>query len=489
MPHAYIQYDSADFLATTREWLAHHRLHIHSKRSFLTPVLFTLPFVLRLKPLITIPLAQHLMGLWGILIVGSLVRSWFRWWRIAIIPITTIFAASPMIMWYEHTIMGEAQYLFFTLVMVWAGTYLALKPSNSAIALFILSLVLVMGTRLEAKLYFAFAFMLVTFVFWGKWRHFALYLGLLSLTASVTYLMGGKREGSGLTYATLIKLTPDHLKTVREIEPYVMPIRDLARKDYPDYPADLIKIDKMVQGSLEVYIMQTEKNIKNWDPARAALLRKLCLEALRAHPVEALLLPWTKFCLATDAWSAYAFDQDSLGPEQQLAVTLKPWTSEVIGVGIGVHKMTDEQARRWVAEHYDYRRLSWLVAYQTAWNNIRIHFRLPDHHIKQIRWVHDFYGGVPNRYFTFPGMPLYFIAAFIGMLAACARPQRLGMVHLAWVLTMLGGLYAVSMVAVTNARFRFVYEPFALIYFCLLFDCLADWFVVLRARVQERVSA
>jgi len=265
----------------------------------------------------------------------------------------------------------------------------------------------------------------------------------------------------------------------------------MVRKDYPDYPADLIKIDKMVQASIESYAVQTEPNKKKWEEVRAGFLRKLCLEALRAHPVEALMLPWTKFSLATDAWSAYAFDEDSLGPEQQLAVTLKPWCAEVLGIGVGVRKMTDEQARRWVSEHYDWKKVAWFGKYQDAWNHVRIWLRLPDRHMKQWRWVHDFYGGVPNRYSTFPGMPLYFIAAFLGMLAACARPQRFGMVHVAWVITILGNLYAVSMVAVTNARFRFAFETFALIYLFLLFDCLADWAVSRKAvrlpRVEEPV--
>ena len=53
---------------------------------------------------------------------------------------------------------------------------------------------------------------------------------------------------------------------------------------------------------------------------------------------------------------------------------------------------------------------------------------------------------------------------------------------------MLGGLYAVSMVAVTNARFRFVYEPFVLIYFFLLFDCLADWGASWNAARRKRVD-
>ncbi|HYR59265.1 MAG TPA: hypothetical protein VEO95_11565 [Chthoniobacteraceae bacterium] len=488
MPYAYIQYDSADFFSTVSQWFEQHRVHIHFKRSFLTPVLFLLPFALHLRPFLLIPAAQHLMGLWGTLIVGSLVRSWFRWWKIAIFPVTIIFAASPWVIWYEHTIMGEAQYLFFTLLMVWAGTRLAQRRTGGAFAFFLVSLVLVMGTRLEAKLYFAFAFMLVAFVFWKRWRLLVPCVAVLVLAAVITFLMGGKREGSGLAYATLIKLTPDHLKSEPAVEPYVMPIRDEVRRDFPDYPADLIKIDKTVQATIETYVASWQRDIKKWDDEKAKILRNLCLEAVKAHPVEALILPLTKFALATDAWSAYAFDTESLGVGQQHAVTLKPWVPAVVGRGTTGRVMSDDEARMWVADHYNPRRVAWFENYEKAWNQARIALRLPDRHMSQSRWIHDYYGGVPHPYSTFPGMPIYFIAAFAGMLAAIARPHRLGMLHLAWVLTMLGDLYVVSMVAVTNARFRFAYEPFALIYFFLLFDCVAEWIAARRAGRSRVVS-
>src|SRR5258707_5083099 len=102
-------------------------------------------------------------------------------------------------------------------------------------------------------------------------------------------------------------------------------MRKEVRKNHPDYPADLIRIDKTVQATIDAYVAPRQPDIKKWDEEKAKIVRNLCLEALKAHPVEALTLPLTKFALATDAWSAYAFDTESLGVEQQRAVTLKPW--------------------------------------------------------------------------------------------------------------------------------------------------------------------
>jgi hypothetical protein len=104
--------------------------------------------------------------------------------------------------------------------------------------------------------------------------------------------------------------------------------------------------------------------------------------------------------------------------------------------------------------------------------------------MKQHRWVHDFFGGVPNPYSTLPGIPYFYIFAWVGMAAAIARWRRLGPVHLAWIVTMLGVWYISVMVAVTNGRFRFVYEPFCLIYLLLLVDCLLEWCTSKQPREQ-----
>jgi hypothetical protein len=112
--------------------------------------------------------------------------------------------------------------------------------------------------------------------------------------------------------------------------------------------------------------------------------------------------------------------------------------------------------------------------------------RLPDHGTLEERWVHDFYGGVPDWIHKVPGMPLYYIIGFLGMILAWVRPGGLRGFHFAWVATVLGGIYVCSMVGVTNGRFRFVYEPFFLLYFFLFFDAVTGF---VKDRRQRRESA
>ncbi|MEI9895934.1 MAG: hypothetical protein WDN28_19190 [Chthoniobacter sp.] len=129
MPYGYMQFDSADFLFTICTYFERHHVVIHTKRTFLVPLLYTLPFILRLPALIFIPIAQHLSGLGVVLMSGALVRFWLASWRWVIIPVTLLLAANPVLLWYEHALMSESAYLFFVFALALAGTLFTSSPA------------------------------------------------------------------------------------------------------------------------------------------------------------------------------------------------------------------------------------------------------------------------------------------------------------------------------------------------------------------------
>jgi hypothetical protein len=57
--------------------------------------------------------------------------------------------------------------------------------------------------------------------------------------------------------------------------------------------------------------------------------------------------------------------------------------------------------------------------------------------------------------------------------------------HIAWVPVILAVWYAATFVGVTNARYRFVYDPFCFLYLCLLLDILIR---MIRPRITEDLS-
>ncbi|MEI6561587.1 MAG: hypothetical protein WCO68_05810 [Verrucomicrobiota bacterium] len=475
MPYGYTQYDSADFLTTTRVFITEHRLHINPKRSFVSPVLFSLPFLLPVPALVTIPIAQHLLGLVAILITGGIVRLWFTHWKWFVIPVTLLVGANPMIIWYEHTLLGEFQYLFFELLAALAGSIWVKRPSRLTFGFFLASLLLVTGTRLEGKLFFFVALALIPFVLWGRWRslliHAALTLGLMA----IGFAASGGRDGSPLLLATMIHLAPDHLKSSPGLEPYMIPLRDELRIRFPEYPGSLVKTSKRVEEQVDRYLEETCKGKLSqgaMEAKRATVMRGLCVEIFEARPLEVLKLPLVKFRLAVDAWSAYCWNDHYLHVRQVEALDQKPWMLPVLSKGLTGRTRTLEETGAWVNAQFDEKRTQWFTHYQGLWNDAGLYFRTPDRPATQVRSVHDFFGGVEGGLNTLPGIPFFYMAALAGMFAAIMRWRDLGCFHLMWAGCMLATMYAALMVGVTNGRFRFAYEPFFFIYCLLLLDSL-----------------
>jgi hypothetical protein len=475
MPYGYVQYDSSDYLVTTQRLIQDHRFYIHNKRSYLTPTLFSAAFALPVPALITITAAQHLMGLVATVLVGALVRMWFRFWRVFIIPLTVLFAANPFIIWYEHTIMGEAQFLFFTVLLVFAGTLFALRPTPARFAGFMVSLLAAFGTRLETKTFLLFAVLLVLLTHGRQWRRSAIGLAIVLLSFVAAFHVSGDRDVSGLVYASLIRFAPTQSRTAPDLMPSLGLIRERARRRSIEYPANLVRLSKDINSAVDDYVEERVPEKRDRGAVAGHIVRNLCLETLLAEPVKTLLTPWTKFHMAIDAWSSYCFDRRSLWENQKDAFTMKEWMTEVLGRGLTGQPLTLEGVSDWIHTHYRASWVQWFTDYQETWNQWLIFLRLPDRPMGEERWVHDFYGGVPHAEDTMPGVPFFYIVSFLGMVLSFVRPSELRGFHFAWVATVLGGLYVCSMVGVTNGRFRFVYEPFFFLYFFLFFEVVVEF--------------
>src|SRR5271166_1024358 len=161
MPYGYIQYDTADFLLTPFKLLKEHHYVVHPKKAFFSPTFFTVPFLLHIPALIFIPAVQHLMGLLEVIFAGALIRLWFPFWRWIIVPATLLISASPWQLWYEQTLMGEANYAFFLFATALSGSWWALRPTRWRFAGFLISLFLISGTRAEGKIIVLFGVALI----------------------------------------------------------------------------------------------------------------------------------------------------------------------------------------------------------------------------------------------------------------------------------------------------------------------------------------
>jgi len=464
MPYGYVQFDSADFLVTPFRLLSDHHYIIESKKAFFTPTFFAVPFFLHIPALLFIPIAQHLMGLLEVVLAGALIRLWFPLWRWIIIPATVLIAMSPWQLWYEHTLMGEANYVFFLFLVALLGTLWARRPTWRSFGWFALALFCICGTRAEGKIMLLFGFALIPLVLWPRWKE--MLAGAICLVAvyGVASMGGGGSHAFSLLYATLFQLTPDDIRSEPDTAPYLIPLRDQTIRE-GTYSTDLVALAKEISDVLVKYLQEKRGAGKKVKEQISVIERHLSVEILKRHPLDVLLTPLDKFHLACDAWSSGAdFGRHALLEKQPQAIARLGTMVDVLGVGMTGSPMNQAGMKQFALAHYDPARMHWFTEYSKEWNIWSIAVRLPDRPTAEPRWVHDFISMIPTPEKVIPGVPGYFLAAFAGMLAAMLMPGPCRWVQVAFIPAMLFTWYAATMVGVTNPRFRFAYEPFCYAY-------------------------
>jgi hypothetical protein len=477
MPYGYVQYDSAEYLETAFRLLKGHTFFVDGKRGFLVPIGFTIPFLLHVPALIAIPLGQHALGLAATAMSGGLARMWLRWWRVFILPVTMFVAVNPMMLWYEQTIMGESEFLFALIFLALAGTLWARRQTGGRLVLFVVALVCAAGARPEGKLFFAFGLLLAVLVLWGRWRVLLRCAGVMMGVVIVWSLIVRQSTAPQLLYASLIQLTPDRSRLLPGVEIYINPLRDKVRGESQGDPQGLVQVSKDIRNYIDPYLWTKIRDKHDYYRVLNGTLRDLCLDAVMAHPVAAFGIPVQKFRAAADGWSAYQWTEEALQKNQVNAYLSDKWMYEVLGKGMRGSAMDEEGMRDFVGRNYQATRVAWVTGMQRGWNEGMIWARTADAPARHERWVHDFAGGVAGGLAVMPGVPWFYMLALVGMLLSMAWPPEARRVHVAWVPVMLGVWYLATFVGVTNARYRFAYEPFCFVYMCLLGDCVARVFL------------
>lgn len=489
MPYGYLQFDSPSFLYTGAEWLRHHVVRLPSKRSFLTPVTFALPLILPVRSLVVIPAAQHLLGLLQIIFAGALVRLWFARWKWFIVPVTLLLAASPWILWFEHALMAETQFLFFLFASALAGSLWVRERTPANFFVLLLALICTAGTRGEGRFLFLFGLILVPLILWNNRRAMTLGLLCVGIPAALLQLVGRDFSAATYLYASVIQFTPDRIPFEPDLETSIIPLRDRFRAEWTQYPADTVRTAKLVGKTMRTYIKakMPGKRSQEQHKAGSRILKRLSFLALCNAPWRVIQLPLTKTKLAIDSWSSGGFDARFLYRKQ-----LSPFGSRtMLAVSerfVGV-KLAKDQLPGFLESHYSSDRLRWFTRYQHAWHTATIWLRLPDRPAPQRRWVHDIIDPVPGGQNVLPGVPLFYILAVAGMAAAMLRPAPHRRTQIAWVVAMVATWYLAAMIGNATPRYRFGYEPFCMLYFFQLFDCLfAGALALRRPPAAERSS-
>lgn len=484
LPYGYYHPDTHDFMTTAFSLQAHHHWTVHGKTTFLTPLLYAMAFVPGLPALAVIPFAQHARGLLLVLMTGALARLWFARWRWWIVPVTTLMAVQPAMLFWEHALTSESGFVFCAVGLALAGTVFVRWPGRETYGGLLAAMFCVAAARPEGNLWQGVGVLLVLLVYGSRWKRewvkiagvFAVAWGMLAIT---------KTSHSGLLlYASLVHLTPDHPRAVPDFGPYIQPLRDqmiAARNE--KVSDDVVRTSKRVNEALAAYVRDhpharlglafDKKQFRreqadgqaDADPEvdlrysnnLSSLCRRLAIESAFDHPFALPGYAWHKFRAPIDADSGGTFEDYKFHEKQAFSLTANPAIAKQLGPGlIGSPLDTPEQARAFVDQRYDLGKVGWFNALEHRWQQAVDGFHLPD---------------TPySATYMLPGLPIYYLLGMMGAAIALFRPGAARVFHRGFIPVMLGAWFAVMLTAAVIPRHRFVWEPFWLLYSFLCFD-------------------
>jgi len=492
-PYGCVHPDTEDFLITADTFLRRHHFVLHGKKAFLAPILFALPLVLRIPSLLVIPWAQHLFGLILTLMIGELVRLWTSLWKLWIIPATLLATLNPAMLWYEHTLISEFQYLWCVTALLLAGTACALWPGRWRFALLLGALLLTAGSRPEGKLYVCFCLLLVLMIHWGAWKTRLLYGGAALAFCLLTWFSSRNTQAGLLLYATVLPLAPDVPRSAPGFAPWIDPLRKERVAHGALVPEQLTTAEKSISSVVVGYL----KSINDHHTTYGQFCQRLAVEAALHRPLLLPVIAFNKFLVATIYPPSGDFSALWMQEKQIGSCTYKDWMVRLmprlagprltsrpdVAAAMQKGKLADKNSELFARlkeadvdfvnqEYVPLKRGNLFDLLYTIWLRMTTGARFGEQH----------YGSQ-----TVPGIPLFFLLSAAGMFASICRAGPLRKLHIAWVIT-LGFLFMVVMLTgVVNPRYRYVFEPFCLLYIFTLLDLIGTLFIR-RKPAHERTA-
>jgi hypothetical protein len=287
IPYAYWGSDSRSYYSFAHQLLDQGVVNLEEKRRYLYP-LFLVPIsLLPGEPLRWLAWVQHALGLATLIPLAYVVRRTLVHWRWWIVPVTVAWAGMPMVLWYEHELLGET--LFFSLIVCTIAGWVAwaeearLARAHRLFWCFFIPLALFILTKPSGR--FVLPGLCVGLMLLKAWRRLAwTHWTALFLLLVVMLTMGSKKQGAWLLYVATFPLTsldsPSHAEYKAEIRDMVEPLRRELDTYYlrDDAPFAFLESpdEQDVRPLWKALNADTDK--------RSRLYLDLALEGIRARP-------------------------------------------------------------------------------------------------------------------------------------------------------------------------------------------------------------
>ena len=293
LPYAWWGADSRSYYSFAHKLITEGYISLDEKRRFLYPILMVPVSLLPGSPLRWLAVLQHALGVASLVPLAYIVRKTLVHWRLWIVPVTVVFAGLPVIVWYEHELLGEN--LFFAMLLwtfagwcAWAGEE-RLARSRRLFWCFFTPFALFILTKPSGR--FVWPGVLVGLVLIAAWRRLdwrrVAALGALMV---VTLFVGSKKQGAWLLYVATFPLTqldtPLHADYKAQIRDLVEPLRDHLDVYYlhDDLPFSFLESPRDYSDRPLWAALSGDEAV------RRKLYMDLAIEGVKARPFAALQL-------------------------------------------------------------------------------------------------------------------------------------------------------------------------------------------------------
>jgi hypothetical protein len=454
MPGAFVHGDTAQILVTPATLLERGVFLIHPKKTFLTPILYSIPALLHLPIVYFAAIVQHVFGVLLVFVVGLLAMTWLSSWRLWLIPLTVLIAIDPVLLWYEHALVPESLMVFGVVLVALAGTLFYRQPNRYTISLFFLSLLFVAGARPEGRYFCLFAIVLIIRRFWGDWPRLGLYAGLSTVWASFIFVITRTGQSGLLLYASMIHWSPDHLLLSPGLAERMQPFPVIAAELWERRLVEHVKLRKAMVPELRAFVLEQGTPKKAMPKAVNDAAKRAGVEiAVRnfwripGYAVEKFFIAHRELPAPDFTEFPHTGQVGALFERGKAAakISLMLW---------GVPLSTREEVTALMRANYDVSPGATLTPFLASFVQAGLYPIVP----MQLP-------GTPLR-----GIPWLYAFACLGAICLILRERPAFGFQLIWFMFLCAIFCAVMATGNVRARFRLIFEPFWFIYLFALLD-------------------